>query len=139
MQSRKYIMKYFIPIVLAMLSSTIMQAQIFQGDLEKGFKALDKNDFPKAIEYFDAELESDSSNAGANYGMAQVYFSKSYSGFNADKAHTYIVQASSDFKSATRKQITTFTKLNVTQNTIDELKLKIDNELFSGAAATYSV
>ncbi len=116
-----------------------IHAQIFQTDLDRGFKALDKNEYDKAIGYFSSEISDDSANAGANYGMAQVYFSKGYTGFNTEKAYGYIVQANSDFRSATKKQVSSFAKVNVTQATIDELRGKIDDELFSAAAATYSV
>lgn len=118
-----------------------LHAQLFQSDLERGFKALDKNEYDKAIDYFKKELSDDSSsvNAGANYGMARVYFSKGYSGFSPEKAYRYIVQADKDFPKATKKQASNFSKSNVTQLTIDELRGKIDDELFSIAAATYSV
>ena len=115
-----------------------LNAQIFQTDLDRGFKSLDKNEYDKAIEYFSKELSDDSANAGANYGMAQVYFSKAYSGFNAETAHRYILDANADFKTASRKQVSNLAKLNVTQSAIDELKERIDDELFSSAAATFS-
>lgn len=122
-----------------LLLTSAGNAQLFQTDLERGFKALDKNEYDKAIGYFTGELEDDSANAGANYGIAQVYFSKNYSGFNAEKAYGFIVQANSDYRVATKKQLSSFTKLNVTQATIDDLKARIDDEIYGAAAATYSV
>jgi serine phosphatase RsbU (regulator of sigma subunit) len=115
-----------------------LHAQIFQTDLDRGFKALDKNEYDKAIGYFSKELSDDSANAGANFGMAQVYFSKGYTGFNAETADKYIIEAATDFKSASRKEVSSLSKLNVTQASIDELNERIDDEIFSSAAATFS-
>lgn len=125
-------------LVFTMLCSVGIRAQIFLTDLDRGFKALNKNEYDNAIGYFNKELSDDSANAGANYGLAQVYFSKSYSGFDPEKAHVFILEALVDFKSASRKQVTTLSKNNVTQATIDDLKERIDDEIFSTAAATFS-
>ncbi|HTF05131.1 MAG TPA: hypothetical protein VK826_13980, partial [Bacteroidia bacterium] len=132
-------MKRIIGILLLILSGTLsLDAQLFQTDLDKGFKALDKNDFEKAIQHFKDELKDDSVSIGANYGLAQVYFSKGYSGFNVDKAYTHIRAAQTRFPSATKKQVATLTKLGITQASIDDLRKKIDDEIFSIAAAQFS-
>lgn len=132
-------MKRISGILILLLAFTAgMHAQIFLTDLARGFKALDKNEYDKAIGYFIKELSDDSANAGANYGMAQVYFSKGYAGFDAETANNYITEAAADFKSASRKEVTTLSKLNVTQASIDELNERIDDEIFSTAAATFS-
>lgn len=115
-----------------------LNAQIFQTDLDRGFKALDKNEFDKSIEYFGKELGDDSTNAGANYGMAQVYFSKGYPQFDPETAHIYIVEAAADFKASSRKQVASLAKLNITQSSIDDLNERIDDEIFSTAAASFS-
>jgi serine phosphatase RsbU (regulator of sigma subunit) len=124
-------------LILAMSSG--LHAQLFQTDLDRGFKALDKNEYDKAIDYFKQDLVDDTVNAGANYGLAKVYFSMNYSGYSPATAYTFVVKASDDFKNATKKQVSSFGKLDITQATIDELRNQIDDELFSAAAATYSV
>ena len=115
-----------------------LNAQIFQTDLDRGFKAIDRNEYDKAIGYFNNELKDDSSSAGANYGMAQVYFSKGYSGFNAETAHAHITAAASGYKTSSRKQVSSLAKLNVTNASIVDLNERIDDEIFSTAAATFS-
>lgn len=124
--------------VLLFSLSAGLHAQLFQTDLDRGFKAIDKNEYAKAIEYFNKELADDSTNAGASYGLAQVYFSKGYEGFNPETAHNFIVQSRNNFKTSSRKQVTTLSKLNITQATIDDLNERIDDELFSTAAASFS-
>lgn len=132
-------MKKISGIFLFLLALTAgLNAQIFQTDLDRGFKALDKNEFDKSIEYFGKELADDSTSAGANYGMAQVYFSKGYPGFDPETAHIYIVEAAADFKTSSRKQVASLAKLNITQASIDDLDERIDDEIFSTAAASFS-
>jgi serine phosphatase RsbU (regulator of sigma subunit) len=106
-------------------------AQLFSSDLQKGLKAFDNNNFAKAIELFNGVIAKDSSDAGAYYGMAEVYFSRNYPGFNPANAHKYIVQALDYFEDATKKETALLAKSGIDAEKISSLKQKIDDELFS--------
>jgi serine phosphatase RsbU (regulator of sigma subunit)/outer membrane protein assembly factor BamD (BamD/ComL family) len=119
------------------------QLQLFSSELQKGFKALDKNNYDKALEIFSSVTKDDSADAGADYGMAEIYFSKNYSGNNIDKAYKDIILAQNNFSNADRKELSALARLEIDQSHIDQLKQKIDDELFSVAvsqnsAASYS-
>lgn len=130
--------KPLLALLIILLTSAGLNAQLFSSDLEKGLKALEKSEFEKAIELFNSILKEDSAGVGAHYGLASVYFTKSYSGFNADKAYDHIVVAQRNFPLASKKQVATLAKSNITKTTIDDLRKKIDDELFSEAAAQFS-
>ncbi len=119
-------------VLVFVLACSVANAQLFSSDLQKGFKAVEKKNFDKALEFFSGELApGDSANAGANYGMALVYFSKDYPGYNVDKAYTYIVAAQAAFENISRKAAASLARVDVDKAKIDQLKEKIDDELFS--------
>lgn len=132
-------MKKLAPLVLSFfLFATSLSAQLFQSELEKGLKAVERNEFDKSISIFNSMLEGDTSGVGAHYGLASVYFTKGYAGFNVDKAYGHITLAQRNFAGLSKKQVATLNKSNITKTTIEELRNKIDDELFSEAAAPFS-
>ena len=114
------------------------QLQLFMSDLQKGFRAIDKNNYDKGIEIFNSMLSRDSSGVGAHYGLAKIYFSKDYKGFDAAKAYSHISVAQRNYATVDEKTSASLSKLGIDQNTIDQLSWKIDDELFSIAAADNS-
>ncbi len=119
-------------VLVLFLASSVVQAQLFSTDLQKGFKAFEKKNYDKALELFSGELHpGDSTNAGAHYGMALVYFSKDYAGYNVGKAYTHIVAAQVAFDGMSRKAAAGLARVDVDKTKIDQLKEKIDDELFS--------
>lgn len=114
------------------------QLQLFMTDLQKGFRAIDKNNYDKGVEIFIGILSGDSTGVGAHYGLAKIYFSKDYAGFSAEKAYSHITVAQRNYSTADKKNLSSLAKLNIDQNSIDQLEKKIDDELFSMAAADNS-
>jgi serine phosphatase RsbU (regulator of sigma subunit) len=108
-----------------------INAQIFSSDLQKGLKAVDNNNFDKAAEIFNGILAKDSTDAGAYYGMAEIYFSRSYSNYSAPVAYKYISKAENAYSQQTKKQLAALSKAGVDQQKITSLSHKIDDELFS--------
>jgi serine phosphatase RsbU (regulator of sigma subunit) len=122
-------------LVFSLLGLLPAKAQLFGTDLQKAFKAIDKSNYDKAIELFEVELKENSYNVAANYGMADVYFSRDFSGYNPEKAWEYIILAEENMESAGVKEIESLSKLDIDQSDLDILRDRIDNELFSMAAA----
>lgn len=118
--------------------SISLPAQLFLSEVEKGFKALDKNEFDKAQNIFREILASDSINCPAHFGLARLYFTKGFTGFSADKAHGEIKAADRDYASADKKEIGIMNRLNINTSAINDLNRRIDDELFSTAAAQFS-
>jgi serine phosphatase RsbU (regulator of sigma subunit) len=108
-----------------------ISAQLFSTDLQKGLKAFDNNNFDKAKEIFNEIIAKDSSDAGAHYGMAEVYFSRNFSGYSVTSAYKYISQAKDAYSQQTKKQLASLSKAGVDQQKISSLAQKIDDELFS--------
>jgi serine phosphatase RsbU (regulator of sigma subunit) len=106
-------------------------AQLFSTDLQKGLKAFDNNNFDKAKEIFNEIIAKDSSDAGAHYGMAEIYFSRNFLGYSVTSAYKYISQARDAYSQQTKKQLAALSKAGVDQQKISSLAQKIDDELFS--------
>src|SRR6187551_1551544 len=106
-------------------------AQLFSSDLQKGLKAFDNNNFDKAKEIFNEIISKDSTDAGAHYGMAEVYFSRNFSGYSVTSAYKYISHAQNSYSQQTKKQLASLSKAGVDQQKISSLAQKIDDELFS--------
>ncbi len=115
--------------------SSGIHAQLFSSDLQKGLKAVDNNNYDKALEIFNGIAAKDSVVAGAYYGMAQVYFSKAYTGYNVPMAYKYITKAQQSFSQQTKKQLSSLAKSGVDQQKISSLSQKINDELFSIAVS----
>jgi serine phosphatase RsbU (regulator of sigma subunit) len=128
----------FLFLFLFPVFSVTAQLNLFLSDLQKGFRAIDKSNYDKGIEIFNGILSGDSTGVGAHYGLAKIYFAKDYTGFSAEKAYSHIVIAQRNFANADKKTLSTLNKLNIDQNSIENLKGKIDDELFSKAAADNS-
>lgn len=125
-------LRRFIFIFVLQFIFTGIHAQIFSSDLQKGLKAVDNNNYDKAIEIFKGILAKDSVDAaGANYGMAEVYFSRNYTGYNVTTAYKYVAKAQHAFPQQTKKQLASLSKAGVDQQKISSLAQKIDDELFS--------
>lgn len=125
-------------IFLLSLTTAYAQLQLFTSDIQKGFRATEKSNYDKAIEIFQGVLKSDSGGVAANYGLAEVYFSKDYTGYNPVKAYPYILTAYTNFNKAGTKELNSLSKLDIDRTDLDVLKDNIDNELFSIAAAKNS-
>lgn len=132
----KRILSFFVLLVLFFPAHA--QLQLFMSDLQKGFRAIEKNNYDKGIEIFNGMLSSDSSGVGAHYGLAKIYFAKDYKGFDPAKAYSHISVAQRNYANVDAKTSASLSKLGVDQNTIDQLAWKIDDELFSSAAADNS-
>ena len=127
--------KIFLIVSLQFIFSC-MHAQLFSNlDLQKGFRAFDNNNYDKALQLFTGLLKSDSSGVGAYYGLAEVYFSKDYSGYNVEKAYRHILIAQNNFGELTKKQLQTLSRVNIDKEKIDLLRKQIDDELFSMTVA----
>lgn len=120
------------------ISSVNAQLNLFTSNIQKGFRATEKSNYDKAIEIFESVLQEDSVGIAANYGLAEVYFSKDYSGYNPAKAYPYISKADYAYKNASAKELQSLSKLDIDRSDVDILKDNIDDELFSQAAAKNS-
>jgi len=113
----------FILILLLQFAFTGIHAQLFSTDLQKGFKAFDNNNYDKAIEIFNGMVSGDSSGVGANFGIAEVYFSRDYSGYSPEKAYQHITIAESNFSRLNKKQLSSLAKANIDKQKIDNATL----------------
>ena len=134
-------LRYLIISVIIIGSFTASKAQLslFSSDLQNGFKALEKGNYSKAIKYFNDVVKDDSSKLATNYGFAVIYFSKDYDGYDINKAIAYITKSLNNYEKLDEKQLTALNKLNIDRNKIEQLKLKIDDELFSNVVAENSI
>lgn len=112
-----------------------IHAQIFSSDLQKGLKAADNANYDKALEIFNGIAAKDSIVAGAYYGIAEVYFSKDYDGYNVPTAYKYIGKSRQSYSKQTKKQLSSLAKSGVDEQKINSLSQKIDDELFSIAVS----
>lgn len=112
-----------------------IHAQLFSSDLQKGLKAVDNENFDKALEIFNGIAAKDTVVAGAYYGIAEVYFSKDYAGYNVPAAFKYITKSQKAYSQQTKKQLSSLAKSGVDQQKINSLAQKIDDELFSIAVS----
>jgi serine phosphatase RsbU (regulator of sigma subunit)/outer membrane protein assembly factor BamD (BamD/ComL family) len=115
-----------------------LNAQILLSDLQKGFRAIDKSNYSKAVQIFNGIVTSDSVHVGAHYGLAKIYFSKDFAEFNLDKAYTHIRIAEREYPNADPKKLTALNNLAIDEHAINQLSGRIDDELFSIAAADNS-
>jgi serine phosphatase RsbU (regulator of sigma subunit) len=117
--------------VLLLFIFPASQAQIFSTDLQKGFKAFDSNNYDKALGLFNDVLKKDSADAGAYYGIAEIYFSKNYSGYNVISSYNAIKKAQHYISGQSKKQSSSLAKAGIDEQKINSLRQKIDDEIFS--------
>ena len=115
-------------------SLLIMPLLIFANKLQRGLKALDKNDFEKAEQLILKSLEEEKElSPAANFAMAKMYFNKKFKGYNLHKAYDYLDIAAEDYDNSNKAENS---KYGLTSTNLNLLKIKIETEALRKLSAS---
>ncbi len=103
-------------------------APIFASDLEKGFDALNNQNYFEAKKRFENSFKRDT--AAAAYGLATIFYLKNNPFHSLDSAYKYVLISEKSFFLQALKTRTKWKKFGVDSLQIELLKLKISNECF---------
>ncbi len=108
-------------------------------DLKKIFRALDKEDLPKALELISESLLEQPVNPGARYVLAELLATDSLTLFDLDSARVTIWQALEDYEIADEDELEDLEKNRVSLNDIQTLDTLIRDKHFTRALDNHTI
>jgi hypothetical protein len=126
-------------LVLLLFSLIFIPTLLLAGRVPKGFKLLEKKKFAQAEKQFRKELDKNPVSAGAEYGLARFFFDTLQTRHNLDSAYRYVLAALSDYPQTPEKVRQQWKKVNVSDSTMQVLKLRIESLEFATALQAHAV
>lgn len=111
----------------------------FGKDLKKIFRALDKEDLPKALELISESLEEQPINPGARYVLAGLLVNDSLTLFDLDSARLTIWQAVEDYENADEDELEDLEKNSINIEDIRSLDTLVRDKHFNRAMSNHSI
>ncbi len=108
-------------------------------DLKKIFRALDKEDLPKALELIAESIAEEPVNPGARYVLAKLLATDSLTLFDLDSARVTIWQALDDYESANEDELEDLQKNRVSLEDIQTQDTLIRDKHFSRTLAKHTI
>lgn len=108
-------------------------------DLKKIFRALDKEDLPKALALISESLSEQPVNPGARYVLASLLATDSLTLFDLDSARKTIWQSLEDYKEADEDELEDLEKNRVSLSHIQTLDTLIKNKHFDRALVKHAI
>jgi len=124
---------------LLFILCSFLPHRLIGGRVPSGFKQLQKQKYEQAAKLFKKELAKNPVSAGAKYGMALYFFDSLNTRHHLDSAY-YLVQAALvDYPKTPAKVQKQWRKINVSDSTMQLLKLRIDSLEFATARWAHQV
>lgn len=108
-------------------------------DLKKIFRALDKEDLPKALELISESLSEKPVNPGARYVLASLLATDSLTLFDLDSARKTVWQALEDYEEADEDELEDLEKNRVSLSDIQTLDTLVRNKHFERALDKHTI
>ena len=107
------------------------------GDIDNAFKYLNTGEYARAYQYLHEELVKEPKSPAVHFGLAKLFSSHDYNGYNIDSATLYINKANAAIPiPPDDKQTKKYLKLGVRDFTIQSLYTDIYKEAYDKATAT---
>lgn len=105
--------------------------------LKKGYKLLKKGNYELAIQAFELDVFNAKGDVGveAEYNLAKIYFTKTYEGYDLEKAYQYAKSALKRHEKLKTDETTRIQKKGLGKLTIDNYKRQILNAAYDAARA----
>jgi outer membrane protein assembly factor BamD (BamD/ComL family) len=121
------------------LLTLIFINSIFAGKIDKGFKALNEKNYPKAKEYFEDVLKDNNNHPGAQLGMARYYSAADNTAFDISKAYDHIAIADANYKTAPNNIRKEITDAGLNDNDFENTKIAICKSGFDRAVSQNTI
>ncbi|MDW3197012.1 MAG: WG repeat-containing protein [Cytophagales bacterium] len=108
-------------------------------DLKKIFRALEKEDLPKALELISESLSEEPVNPGARYVLAGLLATDSLTLFDLDSARITVWQALEDYEQASEDELEDLEKNRVSIQNIQDLDTRIRDKHYARAMDTHTI
>jgi hypothetical protein len=121
------------------LALFLLAFQFANKDLDRAFKALQKQDFTTAERQFNKVLLDDADDARAFFGLAAVYAHPDFPHRNAQRALEYLAAAEQRRPMLRKKEVVFLEKYGVTTGYASDLRVRLGTEIVQEAYANRSI
>ena len=128
-------MKKVLFVLLCCFGISLLHAQ----SPEKGFKALQANDYAQARSIFEATLETDPDNVAAHYGMSRIHGIAAAGDKDKEKALDHLIQAEWNYPKGDEKARAKLDKMGVTRANLTERRNRIEKSFLKEATEANTV
>ena len=121
------------------LTLLLLAFQFANKDLDRAFKALQKQDFTTAERLFNKSLLDDADDARAFFGLAAVYAHPDFPHRNAQRALEYLTAAEKHFSTLRKREVAFLEKYGITTEYASGLRIRLGTEIVQEAYANRSI